>query len=259
MATVVNARDIALAATSPRMVGVTLTGDIGWTGVLDDDGNKPSDNADVTLTTINGGLAVTGGGITLSGGGSIKGGQTAYATGTGFFLGYSGGAYKFSIGDATHYLRWDGTAFTYSGDISGSGDITSSGTFTWTGGMFVRGTSSSGGLSVSLVVNDGGTVDYGTLSLGKVAGVLGQPTAAGGAGVWGKGSAQVGVKAEASSGTALKLVLSGAGKLIEVPAALLSTGANTPALTNCPGSGTPNWLPVYDSSGTKYWALVVQD
>jgi hypothetical protein len=200
MATVVNARDIALAATSPRTVAVTIPGDIGWTGVLDDDGNKPADNADPTQDTIVTGIAVTGGGITLSSGGAIKGGQTAYATGTGWFLGYSGGAYKFSIGDATHFLRWDGSAFTYSGDISGSGDITSSGTFTWTGGMFVRGTSSSGGLSVSLVVNDGGTVDYGTFSLGKVAGVLGQPTAAGGAGVWGKGSAQVGVKAEASTG-----------------------------------------------------------
>lgn len=36
--------------------------------------------------------------LTVSSTGSIKGGQTDYATGSGFFLGYSGGAYKISVG-----------------------------------------------------------------------------------------------------------------------------------------------------------------
>lgn len=62
----------------------------------------------------------------------LRGGQTDYATGSGFFLGYSGGAYKFSIGDASQYLRWDGTVLSISGAIAmgegssiGSGVITS--------------------------------------------------------------------------------------------------------------------------------------
>ena len=89
-------------------------GSIGWSDIADDDGFKPSNDADVTLSAINGGLTVTGGGITLSAGGSIKAGQTDYATGTGFYLGYSTDDYKFSIGDATDYLKWDGTTLEVS-------------------------------------------------------------------------------------------------------------------------------------------------
>jgi hypothetical protein len=84
---------------------------------------KPANNADVTLAVINGGLAVTGGGIILSGGGSIKGGQTDYNTGTGFFLGYSGAAYKFSVGNSTQYLNFDGTNVNVGGDIIATGNI----------------------------------------------------------------------------------------------------------------------------------------
>jgi hypothetical protein len=48
--------------------------------------------------------------------GQIRGGQTDYNTGTGWFLGYSGGAYKFSIGDATsNYITWDGSALSIVG------------------------------------------------------------------------------------------------------------------------------------------------
>lgn len=77
--------------------------------------------ADVTLSQINGGLSVTGGGITLSGGGSIKGGQTDYNTGTGFFLGYSSSKYKLSIGKSNgNYLTWDGSELGLNGKLSGS-------------------------------------------------------------------------------------------------------------------------------------------
>jgi len=42
--------------------------------------------------------------------GHIRGGQTAYNTGIGFFLGYSTDAYKFSIGNPNgDYLLWDGS------------------------------------------------------------------------------------------------------------------------------------------------------
>lgn len=81
-------------------------------------GTKPPSNADVTLSAINGGLNVTGGGITLSSGGAIKGGATDFLTGIGFFLGYSGSAYKFSVGDpAGAHISWDGSVWSESGVV----------------------------------------------------------------------------------------------------------------------------------------------
>jgi hypothetical protein len=45
--------------------------------------------------------------------GRILGGMTAYNTGTGFFLGYSGGAHKFAVGhDDGNRITWDGTDLT---------------------------------------------------------------------------------------------------------------------------------------------------
>jgi len=74
--------------------------------------------SETTQRMLEQGVTITGGGITLSAGGSIKGGQTAYATGTGFFLGYSGGAYKLSIGDSSsNYITWDGFSLTVSGHV----------------------------------------------------------------------------------------------------------------------------------------------
>jgi len=56
------------------------------------------------------GTTITGGGITLSNGGNIKGGQTNFNTGTGFFLGYANSNYQFSIGhDDGNRLTWDGS------------------------------------------------------------------------------------------------------------------------------------------------------
>jgi hypothetical protein len=115
---------------------ITLTGGSGWANLTDaptdladinaTEGSKLSGiatGADVTLSAINGGLTVTGGGITLSSGGAIKGGQTDYATGTGFFLGYSGSKYKFSIGSSTKYITWDGSTLAVGGDIIATGNI----------------------------------------------------------------------------------------------------------------------------------------
>ena len=76
-----------------------------------------------TLSAIVANLgSITGGTITLSSTGWIKGGQTAYATGTGFFLGYSSG-YKFSVGSSTEYIKWDGSALSVGGDIIATGNI----------------------------------------------------------------------------------------------------------------------------------------
>lgn len=87
-----------------------------------------------TQTGLIAGTTITGGGITLSSGGNIKGGQTNYDTGTGFFLGYSGAQYKFSIGNsAGNKLTWNGASLSVTGDINAtsgtfSGTITASGT-----------------------------------------------------------------------------------------------------------------------------------
>jgi len=72
------------------------------------------------ITVNTGSLSVTGD-LTIGTTGAIKGGQTAYNTGTGFFLGYSGATYKFSIGNSSVNMLWDGSSFTVNGgDINGS-------------------------------------------------------------------------------------------------------------------------------------------
>jgi len=68
----------------------------------------------VYIDTANG-LVVESEGFNVGTAGHVRGGQTAYNTGTGFFLGYSGAAYKFSIGVPTgDYLTWDGTNLSVS-------------------------------------------------------------------------------------------------------------------------------------------------
>jgi len=69
--------------------------------------------------------AITAGTLTLNTSGHVKGGQTAYDTGTGFFLGYSGAAYKLSIGSATRGLLWNGSDLVVRGDIIANGNIVS--------------------------------------------------------------------------------------------------------------------------------------
>ena len=68
--------------------------------------------------------------LTVDTAGHIKGGQTAYNTGTGFFLGYDTDAYKFSLGNAaSDHMTWDGTQLTVTGNIR-SGLYTSGTNFT---------------------------------------------------------------------------------------------------------------------------------
>lgn len=74
---------------------------------------------------------ITAGTITLNSSGYIRGGQTGYDTGIGFFLGYSGGAYKFSIGNASgNRLTWDGSSLVVKGTVADVQTFTSSGTWT---------------------------------------------------------------------------------------------------------------------------------
>lgn len=74
--------------------------------------------------------SITAGTVTVDTSGYIRGGQTAYDTGTGFFLGYSSGAYKFSIGNPSgNRLTWDGTSLTVIGTVANVQTFTSSGTW----------------------------------------------------------------------------------------------------------------------------------
>jgi len=51
---------------------------------------------------------ITAAKITVDTSGYIRGGKTGYGSGTGWWLGYSGG-YKFDLGSSSAYLRWDGS------------------------------------------------------------------------------------------------------------------------------------------------------
>jgi len=77
-----------------------------------------------TLSSIVADLgAITAGTIVLPTGGYIRSGQTAYDSGTGFYLGMDSSVTKFSIGNsAGNKLTWDGTTFSVNGVITtGSG------------------------------------------------------------------------------------------------------------------------------------------
>lgn len=60
--------------------------------------------------------SLTAGTIVLSSSGHIRAGQTAYDSGSGFFLGIESSTAKLSIGDSTgKKLTWSGTALSYNG------------------------------------------------------------------------------------------------------------------------------------------------
>ena len=106
--TITNTIPYSSVSGTPSLATVATTGQYG-----DIVGTKPPSNADVTNTALNTGTTITGGGITLSSGGAIKGGASDFLTGTGFFLGYTstgtnGTNYKFSVGNSTNYIAWDG-------------------------------------------------------------------------------------------------------------------------------------------------------
>jgi len=104
--------------------------------------------------------SITAGTITLDSSGHVKGGQTAYNTGTGFFLGYSGAAYKFSIGNPSgNYLTWDGTTLSVSMGAVVMPGITISG-LTDIGGSVVHGSDKLLGTRTATVSGGYGTLTY---------------------------------------------------------------------------------------------------
>ncbi len=160
------------------------------------------------ITTDTGSLNVSGN-IIVGTFGNIAGGQTAYNTGTGFFLGYSTTTYKFSIGSSTNNMLWDGTNFAING-----GSITGSSFQTGTTGSrltmnvgsdnALKGYDSSNTLRTAIyadlgfmeITNLGSTFAV-TGKSGTGAGVFGEATS-GGNGVSGKSTTGLGVKGEAT-------------------------------------------------------------
>lgn len=115
--TAVGANKLLIAVAENATEGATfqVTGGVGGLGI---------DETQVfvaNLAAINADLgAITAGTITLDTAGYVRGGQTTYNTGTGFFLGYSGGAYKLSIGvggSDANSLTFDGSVLKTNGSI----------------------------------------------------------------------------------------------------------------------------------------------
>lgn len=131
--------------------------------------------------------SLTSGNFTVDAAGFIRGGQTAYNTGSGFWQGYDAGAYKFSIGNGSSYLAFDGTNLNIStpqfsiisglatlGSISANGSISVGTTGNVRGGQSAYDTGSgfflgySGGAYKFSLGNSGGnklTWDGSTLSV----------------------------------------------------------------------------------------------
>lgn len=75
--------------------------------------------ANQTPSSANFRILIDGGGsITLGTSGFVRAGQTDFATGTGFFLGYSTNNYKFSIGVSDNYMNWDGSYLKVKGSFT---------------------------------------------------------------------------------------------------------------------------------------------
>jgi hypothetical protein len=91
---------------------------INNTGLYGCEANQTLANANIKINTD--GTAVFNA--------SVRGGQTDYATGTGYFLGLSGGDYKFSIGSDSNYMRWNGEYLILKGsfDVGSNGIINNS-------------------------------------------------------------------------------------------------------------------------------------
>lgn len=119
MANITNARDAILQATGQRIVPVILNGSlVDFTQIIGQ--TRPEENADRTADVLNAGVTVNvvGGGLTLDTAGAVKGGQTGFNAGVGFFLGYADAAYRVSLGDpAGHHLAWDGSTLTLAGTL----------------------------------------------------------------------------------------------------------------------------------------------
>jgi hypothetical protein len=115
-------------------IGDSANNKITWDGatlvvvgdITVEDGSITADKMDVSeLSAISADMGeITAGSIVLPSGGFIRSGQTAYDTGTGFYLGNDSGTPRLSIGNsAGNKLTWNGTTLSISGAIDLSNTI----------------------------------------------------------------------------------------------------------------------------------------
>ncbi len=87
------------------------------------------DEASMYIREADGLKITSGGGVQIFAtdgtAGSIRGGQTAYDTGTGWWIGLDGATPKFSIGNsAANKLTWNGSILAITGEVSSGGNLT---------------------------------------------------------------------------------------------------------------------------------------
>jgi hypothetical protein len=69
-------------------------------------------------------MNITTGNLQVSSSGKIYSGKSTYGSTTaGFFLGMDGGIPKLNIGDASKYVKWDGSVLQIGGDVIATGNI----------------------------------------------------------------------------------------------------------------------------------------
>jgi hypothetical protein len=103
-------------------------------------------------------ITVNTGTLTVDASGYVRGGQTGYNTGTGFWLGYDGGAYKFSIGTSSEGITWDGTTLLIKGSFQVGNAVRTTTTMTGSGAEI----KSDGGFALG---NSSGNINYDTTKM----------------------------------------------------------------------------------------------
>jgi hypothetical protein len=158
--------------------------------------------ATLSALSVNTGALTVSGALTLNSSAHIKGGQTGYNTGTGFFLGYDSTTYKFSIGSSSASLTWNGSALEVVGGTITGGTIRTS-----SGSTRVELASSDN----TLKVYSSGTVTLqaGGSGLGSILKVT--STTLSGPAVWGVNTGAAGVYGEVTTGDAVYGLASGSG------------------------------------------------
>lgn len=222
---------------------------------------------------------ITAGNMTIDSSGFIKGGQTAYNTGTGFWLGYDTSVYKFSIGDPSgQYLTWNGSTLSISGRTltqdpifgdGSDGDVTISGNTTLSSDMYYDDLTINNGVTLTTanyrIFVKGTLTNNGTIENDGNAGSAGSGTSggAGGAGLAagtlpatedGKTGANAvgGGPAAGAAGTAGDSVTVSVG---QAGAAGGKGGGNTGGLGGAAGSATPGTTGLHSA----YDAITLRD
>ena len=158
--------------------------------------------ATLSALSVNTGALTVSGALTLNSSAHIKGGQTGYNTGTGFFLGYDSTTYKFSIGSSSASLTWNGSALEVVGGTITGGTIRTS-----SGSTRVELASSDNTLKVYSSGNV--TLQAGGSGLGSILKVT--STTLSGPAVWGVNTGAAGVYGEVTTGDGVQGLATGSG------------------------------------------------